>query len=341
MLFHTFAIVSPKCEKVISTLRTSDWALTTCPDPSGRFWETKDYIGRSVSKHCQYNSGINSDMVPSIEIVIKADNIAIADNLRQLIYGGILLAYPDTCDNLIFGTPIESGTMNPEFLKDEPFCSQFQYYENGEIGCRIAEAIWGSRERMYALEKLKLSWKLDCVSPHSPAPHYGQIFQNVMPELGYHVNAAFAIIAAFSAIEELGLEIRSSNKKKRFLDKAYGTWNPEVFGDTERRLKEANVDLDEEFIWVYRGEPTDVERSIEPILGEAAPYSDGKTVRDRKMHIIDAIHYVSYIRNFIAAHRFSEIVQTLSPYDVYNAQDLARRLIMSQAGFWRHPDYFR
>ena len=44
--------------------------------------------------------------------------------------------------------------------------------------------------------------------------------------------------------------------------------------------------------------------------------SDGDEVRDKTLKIVDAIHYSSLIRNFIAAHKFGDLVGELGPYDV-------------------------
>jgi hypothetical protein len=70
--------------------------------------------------------------------------------------------------------------------------------------------------------------KLDWFTPHSAAPSYGQIFTNSYIDYEYHVDAAFAIVAAFSVIEELGLEVRSSRENPRFVGAAKDEWNPQV-----------------------------------------------------------------------------------------------------------------
>jgi hypothetical protein len=54
------------------------------------------------------------------------------------------------------------------------------------------------------------------------------------------------------------------------------------------------------------------------------------------MDVIDAIHYVSFLRSLIAAHKTDKrLVKGLSAYEVANAQFLARRLLMEKMGFWR------
>ena len=340
MDFHSFILISPKSEEVVNSLVTKEWRLSTSPDPSKRFWQSVDDQIRSTFRRAEFRGDIEAKMSPAIEIVIAAENVGVATNVQQMIHGGMLLGYPCLGEIGELSTPIEYGILRPDVIENEPFCNYFHYAENGEFGCQIAKAVWHSRALIYAIEKLKLSWRLDSFTPHSASPGYGQIFENEHAETVYHTKAAFAIIAAHSVIEELKLEVRSSSKKKRFLDNDTGTWNPDVFGELEKRLIEAGVNLSKNFLWVYRGEPTEVENSMKPVLGVLAKYSDGAVVRDREMHVIDAIHYVGYLRNFLAAHKFAEIIRTISPYDVFNTQDLARRLLLESIGFWKHPDYF-
>jgi hypothetical protein len=291
-------------------------------------------------KRAEFGRGTHAAMIPCHEIIITAATAGVAENVQQLIYGGILLGYPDVHSNKSPYPAIELNSLDKAILMGDPFCAFFQHSENGEFGCRIAQAAWADTKFIYSIEKLKLSWRLDWFTPHSASPRHGQIFDNEHPEYHYHTDAAFAIIAAHSAIEELGLEIRSSSKKPRFSDVDAAEWNPDVKADAEKRLSDAGVDIAEKFHWVHRGEPTKVEEEIKPILGDESYYSDGKTVRDRDMDLVDAIHYVSWLRNFVAAHRFSELAQSISPYDVYNAQGIARRLIIASLGYWKHPDFF-
>jgi len=58
--------------------------------------------------------------------------------------------------------------------------------------------------------------------------------------------------------------------------------------------------------------------------------------RDSKIKIVDAILLVSWIRSYIASHRISkssELIKSLSIYDVDNVNCLARRLLLERLGF--------
>jgi hypothetical protein len=333
---HSFLLSAPSDAAFIESIETPEWKLTTHEDPSRRFWASEDGKG-----FCEYRlpefATETSDMIACREIVIHAPNAQAAENIQQLIYGGILLGYPDIHNNRSPHSSFAVGDLAPELLKTSPFCGYFARSDNAEYGCRLAQAAWANRRYIYAIEKLKLSWRLDWFTPHSASPRHGQIFDNEHPEFSYHTEAAFAVIAAFSAIEELGLEVTSSAKNPRFVGDDKNEWNPEVRENLEKRLSDAGADLTESFLWVHRGNSTAVEDELKPKLGDDAPYADDYVVRDRELDLIDAIHYTSWLRNFVAAHKFSELTKAISPYDVYNVQGIARRLILTSLGFWRVP----
>lgn len=89
------------------------------------------------------------------------------------------------------------------------------------------------------------------------------------------------------------------------------------------------------FDWVYRGEPTRIEQNIKPYFGFDSEWTKyGKEVRDKTLTLPEAIHNASYLRNYITAHKFNELIQHISPYDVYNLQSLSRILIVHTLGLW-------
>ncbi|MFL0364040.1 hypothetical protein ACH0BF_13580 [Pseudobacillus sp. 179-B 2D1 NHS] len=137
---------------------------------------------------------------------------------------------------------------------------------------------------------------------------------------------------AFFRIEELGLEIRSSREKPRFIK---GDWNPKVKQDILYRLSEICINELESINWIDRGIPSDLYNEIKPKIGINSDWNDGKTIHDRKMRIYNAIHYTSYIKNFFIGHKFNEIVRNFTPYDARNIQMLARRLILGKLNLWK------
>lgn len=147
-----------------------------------------------------------------------------------------------------------------------------------------------------------------------------------------HLRYAYAIMIAYSIIEELQLEIRASSTKPSHL--ADGTWNPKVKGDLENRLTAAHIDLSEPVPWNVRGGLKTLEKRRKPNAIGKAEWAYG-AVRDCEVDIIDAINDLSWIRSKITAHKVDKDIRKLSVYDVANAQHLARRLLLETMGYWK------
>ncbi len=146
-----------------------------------------------------------------------------------------------------------------------------------------------------------------------------------------HVRLAHAIVAAHSILEDLGLEIRASSSRP---SRIRGEWNPLVRQDLETRLAAARVEFCQPILWTVRGprRRLDASRPI-PTRGKY-PWSRG-WVRDCEVDLVDAIAHVDWLRDRVASHSIKPLTKALSPYDVVNAQHLARRLILETLGFWK------
>lgn len=111
--------------------------------------------------------------------------------------------------------------------------------------------------------------------------------------INYHVIASYAVICAFSIIEEIGLEIRSSAAKQRFIKEGENSlWNPIIYNETDNRLKEIGLSASYNFHWVERGAETEVQKDIKPKLGVPV-YPDHLEIRDVNVELIEAIHRCS------------------------------------------------
>jgi hypothetical protein len=162
--------------------------------------------------------------------------------------------------------------------------------------------------------------------------HARNVPKSVLPE--DHVRFAFAIVTAWACIEELGFAIHASKEKPSRLED--GSWNPEVKENLEKRLRAADVDLEEKFSWNLRGAPTRLELKRAPNILKKSPWAR-QHVRDGDMEIVEALSYVHFLRSSVAAHKSSKrLIRVLSVYDVANAQFLARRLLLEKMGFWRN-----
>ena len=161
-------------------------------------------------------------------------------------------------------------------------------------------------------------------------PRYGSTFPVESDPVDF-ATIAQAIVTAFSAIEELDLQVKASAENPSRHGKK---WNPKVLCELETRLQKAGIDFDEPFAWTVRGGRTRIERDFPPLSGERASWSQ-YGIRDRSVSLVDAISYAGLLRSGVSAHRISRRTRSLRGYDVHNVQDLARRLILETMGFWR------
>jgi hypothetical protein len=338
--FGTFIVVSTReAAGIEATEHDTPWRVFTADDPTRRHW-SDEHGHTSITL---YGNQADERRVPpghqlSHHVLIRAEDVAVADNVQSLVYGGILLGYPDLNLAPEPTTPYPAADVPLEIISQDPFRASFQAYEGVKFGCQVASLAWSDRSLIYAVEKYKRSLKLDSFTPHSAHPLHGQVFATEHPDFAYHVSAAFAIVVAYSVIEELGLEVRSSSRRPRFVGSDKDTWSPDVREDLHQRLCRAHMRADLTFRWTLRGAPTVVEQAMKPKFGTASSSYGRIDVRDREMELVDAIHQVSWLRNYVTAHRFSELVRAISPYDVHNCQKVARRLILGALNLWSGSD---
>lgn len=203
--------------------------------------------------------------------------------------------------------------------------------------CQIANKASYRKNNQYALLKYYQSLQAFTTNSYHLAPRewrkrkYWNTETYILPQRNDQVRAATAIILAYSAIEELGLEVRANKQKPSTI---HGKWNPIVLNDLVNRLTKSKINLEENQLWVLRDEDTKIEEEKEPPVGSNLPWSDSE-IRDQRVKITDAINYASYLRSRIASHKLKDIVESLNYYHVHNVQELARRLILEKLGFWR------
>lgn len=199
------------------------------------------------------------------------------------------------------------------------------------IACRLAVKVSRRLQRVYSLSKLWLSYQVFSI----PGVYLDPSYTPALPKssLSYvHVGYAYAVVLAYAAIEELGLDVRASKENPARIK---GRWNPKVRDDLESRLKRAGVDLAERFSWNLRGPRTLLEKERPPDVVARAPWARWD-VRDGDVEVVDAIAHVSWLRSKVAAHKSKPgFMNVLSVYEVSNAQYLARRLLLEACGFWR------
>ncbi|WP_461791555.1 hypothetical protein [Pedobacter sp.] len=333
--FRTHLIIEKREADKIRKLSFQKFKLEFVPEPTNCYWEDIDGKSSMISYGGRDPKTIREDEIPMSEMLIETDSLEICEDFISIVQGGILLAYPDISFTHHFPFIDEYIQERDRLYSDKAFFDYLKKIENVAFGCIIAERVIENNQLVYAIEKYKTSLGLASFNPNAINPRYGQYFDHYDIKREFHTKAAFAIIAAFSAIEELQLEVRSSAKHPRFLNTDTGEWNPVVLEDVKKRLKDNNIPHALTMDWVYRGKPTFIEKDIKPYFGFNSQWIKyGENVRDQTLTIPEAIHNASYLRNYIAAHKFQKLTQYISPYDVYNVQALVRLLILHKLNFW-------
>ena len=203
---------------------------------------------------------------------------------------------------------------------------------NIPLACEVAAKLSYKKSLINSVYKYYLSSYLCSMHPIDLQPFY---YYRLSPFLYDHLRFAYAIVIAYSILEELELEIRASKKNP---SKIRGNWNPVVKNELERRLRKANIDINEPITWMLRGPRKKLEL-LKPLkFIRNTSWSRGN-VRDCEVKIINAISWLSWVRSKFLAHKFSKDIASLSVYDVSNAQLLMKRLLLEHIKMWPIYDY--
>jgi hypothetical protein len=269
----------------------------------------------SIGEHCSFDTEVLIN-APTVESARRAFNLLIA-----------ALAVSDMGVQFI-PEPFEDRLIESPCPRPTPFLMSCFGLERA---CAMASSASAKRKVQYTLHRLTLSYR--SVSPHyvdlDPA-HSPKIF-GVERDPLVHVYIANAIVLAYSAIEELGLEMRvPRGQSSRMPD---GSWNPTVRENLEHRLRNQGIDTDEHYTWTLRGPKTRIERRKKPPVVKKARWARGG-VRDVEVSLIDAIALADWMRDKVGAHALPTFARSLTTYDAHNVQNLARRLLMESLGFW-------
>ena len=265
------------------------------------------------------------------EVVIYANSWIPAQRALNLILSSINL-YSGYSDLFNIGL-IAHNKGEPEFLESEYrkiVTEKYHSEQNIPIACSIAAKVSQRIKRVYALAKYKYSRSVYTVNPHEELDPFRSPHLLLSEFPSDHVMFSYAIISAYSAIEELGLEVRASDKKPSIIN---GNWNPEVKVNLEERLIKSGINHREPILWISRGPKRKIEKTKRIPVITKAPWAEG-LIRDSEIAIIDAINYSSWLRSRVASHKSNDLTKRLSPFDVINVQNLVRRLLLESLGYW-------
>jgi hypothetical protein len=140
------------------------------------------------------------------------------------------------------------------------------------------------------------------------------------------VRFAYAIIAAYAVIEQLQLDINASQKKGAMNGEV---WNVKVYDCLVLRLERAGIDRDQKIEWYRRTKVLAAQQKRLATSDEIVPWVK-PNVKDRMVLVTDAIRECSNLRSEVSSHRLrNERTAKLSVYDVANAQNLARFMLLN------------
>ena len=266
-----------------------------------------------------------------MEVMIRASRLDQARQALNLLVSSVAVLEGSItfCPEPFSIEPIEDASVPPK---------SFQTMSGLLNGCHFANRASQNRSFVYAIHKLALSFQSS--SPHIMDLDPGESPRRfrVQTDPIYHVYLANAVTLAYSAIEELGLELRATPQNPSRIPG--GTWNPAVKTELEKRLRKSGINISEHQIWTLRGPKTRIEKSRPPPSTGKLSWTRGP-VRDINVMLIDALALASWLRSGTTTHRFTEKTRSLTVYDAHNVQFLARRLILEKLGFWPAVDHSR
>lgn len=289
--------------------------------------------GLPLDSHGSIEGGVE---ILGREIIIEAINEQRAINISKLILSSIILldSYILMSPDIPEIKPVYKNNINEDKLIKN--ISGEYHRDNFPLACLISCKASYRREYYYALLKYKIACELFSIPTIDLDPQQSPYYKTP-PFIENRIRMAQAIILFYSVVEELGLEIRANRDNPSFIN---GRWNPVIKNELENRLKRGGIDIEDEFYWHLRSTPTKIEKYLKNHgkmnLLDKALWAYGYT-RDSKIKIVDAILLVSWIRSYIASHKISkssELIKSLSIYDVDNANCLARRLLLEKLGCW-------
>jgi hypothetical protein len=276
----------------------------------------------------------DSSAMQGNQVGILARSQLAAQKALNMIWSayGLLDTGPTSCEpwpEVVSANNCRSRTPEPANVR--VFRRRKVAIDHVPLACMVAARASQRSDFAYALAKYALSTSIHANHIMELDPTYSDNLP-LSPFREDHVRFAYAIVVSYAVIEQLGLEVRASSERPSMIN---GAWNPDVKSNLEDRLRRRGIDLTKQINWHVRGSVRRIER-------DRRPRSQGKAgwarynVRDCYVEVIDAINDLSWLRSKVAAHKVRELAAVLSPYDVANGQQLARRLLLESLGFWRY-----
>jgi len=322
------------------------WALVP-PATSSMRWIGKDWTIEArqlprLKKYRRYPLRTRRDFLPP-EVVIRARNRPAAQRVASTLHAADSVVNGSVSGAFIFGlealrpplaVPLDARQAEdvPQNVVKEKREAQHSMSSSYESAIRLATRVSHRRRLQYALFKLYSSMTHVSVEFMSTHPDdYDPTNFPAATGADEQVRVAVACTLAYSAIEELGLEVRPQSPRKRQppTSKINGKWLHAVLDDVQQRLRRAGVKPNATLAWLVRGPPRKLERQRRVPQGRKPQWAR-RAIRDRLVTIPELLDLARYIRNRVTAHRLDSRVRSLTALDVANMQHLARYLLLAR-----------
>ncbi len=143
------------------------------------------------------------------------------------------------------------------------------------------------------------------------------------------IRMGIAIVTYYSSIDNLGFAWGGGSSVYGKSGKIHKENRSELY----RRLKKIGIKNTDTISWNIRNKKTIVtkKKGIKGFpVGYKLPY-----VLDRRYTFFNAIREISWLRSSVLAHKIDQrYLESISIYDVANANFLARRILLQKFGFW-------
>jgi len=259
-----------------SRLVTTDYSYYPFPPYKGHGWNLtfEDYPQFESSKT---SAIINGKEYPGKTVIIHATSTDRAQYVSDLVFASFILwrgeqtpFFPLRTQVIPLdyinpkATPIKNGD-----IKGPLFIGSMKI----PTACLIARKASYRRFYQNAIFKYLLSQEIFPTSQFELDPPHWYPSKYVFDFPDHHSRCAYAIVIAYSVLEEISLEIRASRDRPSFIN---GQWNPDVRLDLEERLKTAGIDITEPIPWLFRDTPTRIERLKPPRALMKSEWSGGR-----------------------------------------------------------------
>jgi hypothetical protein len=281
-------------KRFLTGLITADYDRFKPPPYRGLGWRVE--LAEATKHYGELRPTSDGEYIEirGMELVIHAPTEAKANHALFLIMSAIELWSADVMPFRFGYEPaVQEITERPATGKTRNEQAPPTFYtSNIPWACQIAAAASRKLDHICALAK----WKLSMQTYSTPHIDLDPQLSPTLPRqkhISYSVAFAYAIILAYSVIEQLKLEIRASRENPRSVKDATGkdTWGIAVREDLEKRLTDAGVDLSEQVPWMARGKRTLIESEKPKFIhsnARRAGWNQGDA-RDQLVDMADAI----------------------------------------------------